>query len=127
MIAYDACRFTACFEHAAWREVHAAPLAGAPIAKVAATLRQSLARDARPRATLSPFRNFVRSMRVISLNVNGIRAAENKGLSRWLKTKAGPWDVLCVQELKAQHGDMTEEFLSPGGYHGHFHYAEKTG
>jgi exodeoxyribonuclease-3 len=32
-----------------------------------------------------------------------------------------------VQELKAQEADMTEEFLNPGGYHGHFHYAEKEG
>lgn len=36
-------------------------------------------------------------------------------------------DFICVQELKAQLPDMTEEFLAPGGYHGHFHYAEKKG
>src|SRR6202008_2498746 len=36
-------------------------------------------------------------------------------------------DIICVQELKAQAGDMTEEFLNPHGYHGHFHYAEKKG
>lgn len=36
-------------------------------------------------------------------------------------------DFVCVQELKAQIADMTPEFLAPGGYHGHFHYAEKKG
>lgn len=36
-------------------------------------------------------------------------------------------DFVCVQELKAQADDMTEEFLNPHGYHGHFHYAEKKG
>src|SRR5690606_38177363 len=33
----------------------------------------------------------------------------------------------CVQELKAQAADMSPEMLSPPGYHGHFHYAEKKG
>jgi exodeoxyribonuclease-3 len=32
-----------------------------------------------------------------------------------------------VQELKAQAADMTGELLAPGGYFGHFHYAEKKG
>lgn len=36
-------------------------------------------------------------------------------------------DFVCVQELKAQAPDMTPDFLNPGGYHGHFHYAEKKG
>jgi len=53
-------------------------------------------------------------MRVISLNVNGIRSAEKKGLSRWLE-KAGPWDVLCVQELKAGHDDVPETLRAPQG------------
>lgn len=36
-------------------------------------------------------------------------------------------DFVCVQELKAQADDMTEDFLNPHSYHGHFHYAEKKG
>ena len=56
----------------------------------------------------------VRSMRVISLNLNGIRSAEKKGLSLWLEKKAGPWDVLCVQELKAGHDDVPETMRAPG-------------
>ncbi len=38
-------------------------------------------------------------MRVISYNVNGLRAAMNKGFIDWLKTD--PADVICLQEIKA--------------------------
>ena len=38
-------------------------------------------------------------MRIISYNVNGIRAAINKGFIDWLKTD--PADVICLQETKA--------------------------
>ncbi len=64
-------------------------------------------------------------MRIISLNLNGIRSAYNKGLLEWLGKQNA--DILCVQELKAQAGDMTAEMLAPLGYHGYFHYAEKKG
>jgi exodeoxyribonuclease-3 len=43
----------------------------------------------------------------------------------WLKTQSA--DIVCLQELKAQAEDMTAEMLSPDGYVGHFHYAEKKG
>ena len=65
-------------------------------------------------------------MRVISLNVNGIRAAERKGLSRWLDSIA-PWDVLCVQELKAQPDDIPDTLRAPGKASGYFHPAQKKG
>ncbi|TAJ83555.1 MAG: exodeoxyribonuclease III [Gallionellaceae bacterium] len=64
-------------------------------------------------------------MRIISLNLNGIRSAYNKGLPEWLAQQNT--DILCVQELKAQAPDMTPDMLAPSGYHGHFHYAEKKG
>ena len=64
-------------------------------------------------------------MRIISLNLNGIRSAYNKGLLDWLKQQNA--DIFCVQELKAQAGDMTPEMLAPLGCHGYFHYAEKKG
>ncbi|MEO7761065.1 MAG: exodeoxyribonuclease III [Casimicrobiaceae bacterium] len=66
-------------------------------------------------------------MRVISLNLNGIRAAEKKGLSKWLARKAGAWDVLCVQELKAGHDDIPEKLRGPLGAFGHFHPAVRKG
>ncbi|MFZ6799393.1 exodeoxyribonuclease III [Undibacterium sp. Di24W] len=63
--------------------------------------------------------------KIISANLNGIRSASKKGFFDWMKKEAP--DFLCVQELKAQQDDMTEDFLRPHGYHGHFHYAEKKG
>ncbi|MCG2585492.1 exodeoxyribonuclease III [Massilia sp. TS11] len=63
--------------------------------------------------------------KIISANLNGIRSAHKKGFFNWMAgTQA---DFVCVQELKAQQPDMTPEFLSPPGYHGAFHYAEKKG
>lgn len=65
------------------------------------------------------------TIKVISANLNGIRSAAKKGFFDWMKKEAP--DFVCVQELKAQAADMTEDFLQPHAYHGHFHYAEKKG
>lgn len=64
-------------------------------------------------------------MKIISLNLNGIRSAYNKGLSAWLQTQQA--EVVCMQEIKAQAPDLTAEMQTPEGYHGYFHYAEKKG
>ncbi len=64
-------------------------------------------------------------MRIITLNLNGIRSAAKKGFYPWLQ-KAQP-DVICLQELKAQADNLTEEMMAPEGYFGYFHYAEKKG
>ena len=63
--------------------------------------------------------------KIISANLNGIRSAHKKGFFNWMASQTA--DFVCVQELKAQLPDMSEELLMPGGYHGHFHYAEKKG
>jgi exodeoxyribonuclease-3 len=64
-------------------------------------------------------------MRIITVNLNGIRSAASKGFYDWLAAQEA--DIVCLQELKAQAADMTEQMLSPGGYHGYFHYACKKG
>ncbi len=64
-------------------------------------------------------------MRIISLNLNGIRSACSKGLLEWLAQQQA--DIVCVQELKAQAADLTPAMLDPHGYQGCFHYAEKKG
>ena len=64
-------------------------------------------------------------LRVITLNLNGIRSAAGKGVFRWLARQKA--DIFCVQELKAQAPDMTVEMLAPAGFRGYFHYAEKKG
>ncbi len=64
-------------------------------------------------------------LRVTSLNVNGLRSAFRKGFNQWLES-AKP-DVVCLQEVKAQEPDLSDELLAPTPYEGHFHYAEKKG
>ena len=64
-------------------------------------------------------------MKIISLNLNGIRSASNKGVFAWLKTQQA--DVVCLQEVKAQAADLSPEMLNPEGYNGYFHYAQKKG
>lgn len=64
-------------------------------------------------------------MRIISVNLNGIRSAAGKGFYEWLAQQDA--DIVCLQELKAQAPDMTDQMLTPHGYHGYFHYAEKKG
>ena len=64
-------------------------------------------------------------MRIITANLNGIRSAANKGFFAWLQKQNA--DVICLQELKAQAADLTAEMLTPAGYYGYFHYAEKKG
>ena len=64
-------------------------------------------------------------LRIISLNLNGIRSATSKGLFPWLENQHV--DIVCVQELKAQLPDMTPEMLQPDGFSGYFHYAAKKG
>ena len=54
-------------------------------------------------------------MRIISYNVNGLRAAISKGFFDWLKTD--PADVVCLQETKAQkenvdHAKKQTEFFT---------------
>jgi exodeoxyribonuclease III len=68
-------------------------------------------------------------MQIISANLNGIRSATNKGWLTWLAEQ--DVDVVCVQELKAQDADLSDEMRTPrsakGLMKGYFHFAEKKG
>jgi len=64
-------------------------------------------------------------LRIITLNVNGIRSAASKGLFRWLR-RAEP-DIVCLQEVKADEVDIPEAMRFPPGLHGHFHCAQRRG
>ena len=64
-------------------------------------------------------------MRIISYNVNGIRAAIKKGFFDWLKTN--PADVICLQETKATQGDVDVKQLEALGYYHHWFSAQKKG
>ena len=63
--------------------------------------------------------------RILSYNVNGIRSAVSKGLLNWLP-EVNP-DVLCIQETKAQPGQMHEANFAELGYNCYTHSAEKKG
>jgi exodeoxyribonuclease-3 len=63
-------------------------------------------------------------LRVITLNANGIRSAERKGLFQWLARSRA--DVICIQETKAQTADLDESHALKG-YHACFHDAVKPG
>ena len=54
-------------------------------------------------------------MRVITVNVNGIRAAQRKGFFEWLSTQHA--DVVCIQETKAHESQLDERLFYPDGYH----------
>lgn len=64
-------------------------------------------------------------MRVISANLNGIRAAAKKGFFEWMKKQKA--DVVCIQETKAQIDQLSDEIFKPKGYHRYFFDAEKKG
>lgn len=64
-------------------------------------------------------------MRIISYNVNGIRAAMNKGFIDWLKTD--PADVICVQETKAHRENVDHRQLNDLGFHDYWFSAQKKG
>ncbi len=64
-------------------------------------------------------------MRIISYNVNGIRAAFKKGFIDWLKTN--PADVICLQETKATKDDVDFKQLEALGFEHHWFSAEKKG
>ena len=64
-------------------------------------------------------------MKIITLNLNGIRAASRKGFFEWLQ-KEQP-DYVCLQELKAHEVDLTDSMMNPKGYFGYFSFAQKKG
>lgn len=64
-------------------------------------------------------------MRIVTYNVNGIRAAIRKGFIDWLKED--PADIICLQETKAVKENIDHEELTALGYHSYWFSAEKKG
>jgi len=67
----------------------------------------------------------INAMRIISYNVNGIRAAMNKGFIDWLKTN--PADVICLQETKAAKDNVDHKQFTDLGFHHYWFSAQKKG
>ena len=65
-------------------------------------------------------------MKIISYNVNGIRAAIKKGFIEWLQ-QANP-DVICLQEIKANEDQIPIEEITKAGYPYQYYFsAQKKG
>ena len=64
-------------------------------------------------------------IKILSWNVNGIRAVFRKGFIEWLK-KESP-DILCCQELKAQPNQLGKDFREPLNYHSYWDWGERKG
>ena len=63
--------------------------------------------------------------RIITLNVNGIRAAARKGFFDWLPYQAA--DVICLQETRAQPEQRSADVFFPEGYNAYHCAAERKG
>ena len=63
--------------------------------------------------------------KVISVNLNGIRAAARKGFFEWLPKQNA--DVVCIQETKAQEHQLSDAVFSPQGYYCYYFDAVKKG
>ncbi|MCL4792157.1 MAG: exodeoxyribonuclease III [Gammaproteobacteria bacterium] len=64
-------------------------------------------------------------MRIVTLNVNGIRSAARKGLFDWLPQQAA--DVVCLQEVRAQPEQIADELYHPAGFHCYYESAQRKG
>ncbi len=64
-------------------------------------------------------------MKIVTYNLNGIRSAMSRGWLGWLEKNQ--FDVICVQELKAEPGQLDLSVFEQLGYHAYWHPAEKKG
>jgi exodeoxyribonuclease-3 len=64
-------------------------------------------------------------LKIISVNVNGIRSAARKGFYEWLKAQRA--DFVCMQEIKAHEADLDPGIVAPKGFTAAFSLAEKKG
>jgi exodeoxyribonuclease-3 len=65
------------------------------------------------------------AMRIVTLNVNGIRSAARKGLYRWLAVQRA--DVVCLQEMKCQEADLDPKLHGLKAFESCHAFAEKKG
>jgi len=65
---------------------------------------------------------FLIGMKIISWNVNGLRALEKK--DKWNQVFEFDPDIICLQETKAHPEQLSEELRSPLGYHAFFDHSK---
>ncbi len=66
-------------------------------------------------------------MKIVTWNVNGLRAVVSKGFIVQVKNELGAPDIICLQETKAQDEQVHEALSGLTGYHVHSNSAEKKG
>ncbi len=64
-------------------------------------------------------------MRIITVNLNGIRSAASKGFFSWLDKQGA--DIICMQETKAHCSQLADDIFKPKKYYSYFIDAEKKG
>jgi len=64
-------------------------------------------------------------VKIISWNVNGLRAVFNKGFSKLFKEINA--DIVCLQEIKLQESQLTKQLISPNNFLSYFSFADKKG
>lgn len=69
----------------------------------------------------------MRAKKIITWNVNGLRAVHKKSFLNWLTNESA--DFVCLQEVKvsASQVDEDEALMRPHGYHSHWHFSQKPG
>jgi len=67
----------------------------------------------------------MKEIEILCWNVNGIRAVERKGFLSWLNQESP--DILCLQETKAQPGQISPEVQQPPGYYAYWNFPERKG
>lgn len=63
--------------------------------------------------------------KLISWNVNGLRAVMKKNFMEWFQSQNA--DIVCLQETKLQQEQVPAELVKPDGYHAYYDFAEKKG
>src|SRR5688572_9917543 len=63
--------------------------------------------------------------RIVTLNLNGIRSAADKGFVAWADSVGA--DCMGVQEVKAQAPDLAGRFDKVAGMEAHYHFAQRKG
>lgn len=64
-------------------------------------------------------------MKILSWNVNGLRAIYKRGFLKWLEEIGA--DIVCLQEIKIKEEQLTSNLANPNGYHSYFSFASRKG
>jgi len=72
-----------------------------------------------------PARHSEISIRILSWNVNGLRACAKKGFGDWLERSGA--EIVGIQEVRAEPAQIPAELIRPGSWHANFSAAERKG